>query len=474
MRVLVFLVAHLLGAISSVQAIMSTRTAQGAIAWAISLNTFPYVAVPAYWVFGRSKFDGYHMKRHATMLAESETERNVIGLLAEGGMLIDPKNAIDLRRKTLLENLAQMPVTRFNDADLLIDGEATFDAIVEGITEATDYVLFQFYIIHDDDLGNRLKDALIAKAKEGVSVFFLYDALGSYSLPDAYLSQLRDAGVQTAAFRTTRGWQNRFRVNFRNHRKIVVIDGKEAFVGGHNVGDEYLGKDDTLTPWRDTHVAVRGPTALEAQVTFVEDWSWATGNIPELNWEPHRAPQGDVRALCLPTGPADNLETGTLMLLDLINSSTESIWIATPYFAPDQQFVSALQLASLRGVDVRILVPEQYDNFVVGMTVYSYLEELEETSIKFHWYERGFMHQKVILVDGKTAAIGTANFDNRSMRLNFEVTMLLEDAEFAASVEQMLETDFQHSRLASAAEYRDGSLPFRFAVRVCRLFAPIQ
>lgn len=470
----IFVVAHILGAISSVQAIMSTRTAQGAIAWAISLNTVPYVAVPAYWIFGRSKFDGYQMKRHTTMLAESKVERDAIRLLEEGGMLFEAKNAHEQSQKKMLENLAQMPITQFNDADLLIDGKETFDAIISSIAKATDYVLVQFYIIHADGLGNRLKDALVSKANEGVPVYLLYDALGSYSLPKAYIQELDDAGVKTAAFSTTRGLQNRFRVNFRNHRKIVVVDGNEAFVGGHNVGDEYLGKHNTLTPWRDTHVAVRGPVALEAQVAFVEDWSWATGETPELNWIPQRAPKGDVRALCLPTGPADDYETGTLMLLDLINSSKQSIWIATPYFVPDQQFVSALQLASLRGVDVRILVPEQYDNFVVGLTSYSYLEELEEAGIKFHWYTRGFMHQKVILIDATTAAIGTANFDNRSMRLNFEVTMLLAEEEFASSVKEMLETDFENGRLASGAEYRNRSLPFRFAVRLCRLFAPIQ
>nr|WP_315861428.1 cardiolipin synthase [Stieleria tagensis] len=466
--------AHTLGAITSVQAIMSTRTAQGSIAWAISLNTVPYVAVPAYWIFGRSKFDGYHLKRHTSVLAESKVEQNAIRLLREGGMLFEAQTPAAQNRKRLLENLAQMPVTRYNDADLLIDGEETFDAIIASINRATEYVLVQFYIIHADGLGNRLKDALIAKANEGVRVCLMFDALGSHSLPAAYLRQLTDAGVKTAAFSTTKGLQNRFRINFRNHRKIVVLDGKEAFVGGHNVGDEYLGKDDVFTPWRDTHVCVRGPVAMEAQVAFNEDWNWATGEHLELNWTPQRASEGDVLALCLPTGPADTFETGTLLLLDLINSANKSVWIATPYFVPDQQFVSALQLASLRGVDVRILVPEQYDNIVVGLTTYSYLEELERAGIKFHWYTGGFMHQKVILVDELTAAIGTANFDNRSMRLNFEVTMLLEEEQFAQEVKQMLEADLKNSRHASATEYSDQALPFRFAVRFSRLFAPIQ
>ena len=162
-----------------------------------------------------------------------------------------------------------------------------------------------------------------------------------------------------------------------------------------------------------------------------------------MNWIPEKAPEGDTLALCLPTGPAEEYESGTLLMLDLINSSRESIWIASPYFVPDQQLVSALQLAALRGVDVRILLPENFDNVVVGLTSYSYLQEAESVGIKIYRYQPGFMHQKVLLIDGETAAIGTANFDNRSMRLNFEVTMLLEDEKIAAQVKAMFDTDFK-------------------------------
>lgn len=199
-----------------------------------------------------------------------------------------------------------------------------------------------------------------------------------------------------------------------------------------------------------------------------------TGKTPDLNWIPEKAPEGDTLALCLPTGPAEEYESGTLLMLDLINSSRESIWIASPYFVPDQQLVSALQLAALRGVDVRILLPENFDNVVVGLTSYSYLQEAESVGIKIYRYQPGFMHQKVLLIDGETAAIGTANFDNRSMRLNFEVTMLLEDEKIAAQVKAMFDTDFKKSRLVSASEYTDASLPFRFSVQLARLFAPIQ
>lgn len=469
------IVMHLLGAISSVQAVMSSRTPQGAIAWAISLNTLPYVTVPAYWVFGQSHFDGYDFVRDREMLADRSLENETIRALREQGMIFEPENERQAKQQALLESLALMPVLRYNDVDLLIDGAATFNAIIAGIESAQEYILFQFYILRSDELGNQLKDALLAKAADGVKVYVLYDGLGSKDLSEDYLAELRDGGVQVAAFKpATRGWRNRFRINFRNHRKIVVVDGREAFVGGHNVGDEYLGKDPELTPWRDTHVAVRGPIVLATQVSFAEDWRWVTGEQIQLDWQPRRAPEGDVVAACLPTGPADELETGTLVMLDAINMAQERIWIATPYFVPDAQFISTLQLAALRGVDVRVLIPENNDDKLVDLTSYSYLEELDKVGISMYRYEPGFMHQKVILIDDDIATVGTANFDNRSMRLNFEITMMFRDAEFAHEVEAMLEDDLTRSRLMSPTEYTDRSLPFRFIVRTARLLAPVQ
>ena len=453
---------------------MSTRTAQGAIAWAISLNTVPTVAVPAYWMFGQSRFDGYELLRHREQFEKSETEQSVMRVMEEEGMLFEPATPHQRGQVKLLESLSMLPLTRFNEVDLLVNGEDTFDAILDSIEGADDYVLFQFYILRDDELGNRCKDALISKASEGVRVYVQFDGLGSHKLPEEFVEELKDAGVHVSTFKTTEGWTNPFRLNFRNHRKIVVVDGDEGFVGGHNVGDEYVGKHETLTPWRDTHVAFRGPVVLEAQVSFAEDWQWATGEILELEWDPEKSESGNIAAMCLPTGPADRFETGTLLMLDAINVAETRVWIASPYFVPDAQFISALQLAALRGVDVRIIVPENNDDQLVNLTSYSYLVETAEAGIKFYRYKPGFMHQKVMLIDDDSAMIGTANFDNRSMRLNFEVTMLMVDEGFAAKVKEMLEADLEECREVSPSEYTDSSFVFRFFVKTARLFAPVQ
>lgn len=472
--VLFMLLMQILGAITSVRAIMETRTSQGAIAWAIALNGFPVFAVPAYWVFGQSKFDDYRQVRRQDLLETSPVADQVRDALSSQGMLIAPTAGPERNQARLLERLAKLPFTRKNRVELLIDGEETFDAIFAGIAAAEKYILVQFYILRDDELGRKLKTVLMEKAAAGVRVYVLYDELGSARLSDAYHRDLRAAGALIWPFNTTQGRGNRLRLNFRNHRKIVVVDGRVAYVGGLNVGDEYLGKDPQLSPWRDTHVEVRGPVVQFVQVPFLEDWHWATGETLELDWVPQPAGDSDNIVMCLPTGPADELETATLFFLEAINSAQQRLWIVSPYFVPDEQLMSALQLAALRGVDVRILIPETPDQQLVYLSSFSYLQEAEKAGVNIYRYLPGFLHQKVMLVDDRYAAVGTANLDNRSMRLNFEVTMVVIDEDFAREMEAMLLEDFHHSRRATAAEYTDSSFLFRLSARVARLLAPIQ
>jgi cardiolipin synthase len=467
---LVVLLMHVLGFTSSIHAVMSTRTSQGAIAWVISLNTFPYIAVPAYWVFGRSKFQGYVTARHA----DDEELFDVIGAIPSSIDSFRVDLAAEHPDAMALEKLAKMPFGSGNDAELLIDGTHTFNSIFEGIRQARDYVLVQFFIVKDDELGQALKAELIAKAKEGVRVYFLYDEIGSHKLPKGYLRELHSAGAEAFSFHTTKGPRNRFQINFRNHRKIVVVDGRVAWIGGHNVGDEYMDRDPKFGRWRDTHVKITGPVALGAQLSFLEDWHWATHTIPELSWQPVPADSASLDVLIVPSGPADSLETAGLMFMHAITAAQRRVWIASPYFVPDESVMAALQLAGLKGVDVRILIPDKPDHLLVYLAAFSYFDDAGHTGVKFYRYTDGFLHQKAILVDDAVAGIGTANFDNRSFRLNFEITAVFVDSALTSKVEAMFLEDFEGSRQMMPGDYDNKSFWFKLAVRLARLTAPIQ
>lgn len=459
----------LLGIACALQAIMTTRTSQGAIAWVISLLTWSPLAVPAYWVFGRDKFLGYVNARRSSCDTFSSVSEAVTPQVAPYQVDLTEEQA----NAKVLERLASLPFTSGNETQLLVDGERTFQAIFDAIDEAQDYILVEFFIVNDDDLGRQLKNHLIARANDDVRVYFLYDDVGSAKMSRQYAQDLRDAGIQVTGMKTNRGWRNRFQLNFRNHRKIVVIDGKIAFVGGHNVGDEYVGRHRRLTPWRDTHLSIVGPAVLATQLTFLEDWYWATQQIPDLPWTVHPAKHANHTVFVLPSGPADEYETCGLFFTHAINAAKKRIWIASPYFVPDEGVVTALQLAALRGVDVRIMIPGLADKPFIKWAAMSYVPEVRRAGIKIYEFGEGFLHQKVMLVDDAASVVGTANLDNRSFRLNFEISILTFDIDFAAQLEAMLNHDFECSTLIDDAAMAKRSIYAKLGSRVARLFSPV-
>ena len=461
---------YVLAIVSALEAIIKARTAQGAVAWTISLLTFPYISVPLYLVFGRSKFDGYLEQRE-------EIEQESLRLIREASPLV-ARHIVPVSSDTPLYaslfNLARMPATTGNRVELLIDGEQTFDSIVAGMEGATDYILFQFYIIRDDKLGKRLGRVLADRARAGVRVFLLYDEIGSRKFPRSRLyRQLQMTGIKIAPFNTTQGRRNRFQLNFRNHRKNVVVDGRYAWIGGHNVGDEYLGRKRRYGHWRDTHTRVEGPAVLGAVLAFATDWRWATRSPMNIDLDIASEPKGDSTVLVFPSDPASEYEEAGLMYHQAIVAANRRIWIASPYFVPDHSIVAALQLAALRGVDVRVMIPDEPDGPVVGMANWSYTRELLPPGVKVYRYQGGFMHQKVFLMDDHIAGVGTANFDNRSFRLNFEITLITHDPAFAKQVEVMLDTDFRRSRQVSLEEIDTKPAWFPLAMGISRLFSPV-
>lgn len=462
-----FLAANfLLAMVCAVREVMNSRTSQGSIAWLLSLIMLPFPTAFLYLIFGWKLFDDYtavqtHSGRRAR--ARQAAELNIT----------DPQAT---SQWPVLANVAQMPFMSGNKAELLIDGEATFDSIFAGIRRATDYVLIQFYIIRDDRLGQELAELLIERAAAGVTVRVLYDDVGSTGLPIDYVQRLRRAGVHVATFNQRHPFLRIYgptRINYRSHRKVVSVDGKEAWVGGHNVGVEYLGEDPHFGHWRDTQVHVAGPAALAVSLVFREDWEWATGERLPAPLPAHVDTPGDQPILVMPTGPADKFEGCAIAFTEVISRARRRLWIVSPYFVPGLDVQTALYAAALRGVDVRILLPKKPDHILVWLASNSHADSMMGHGISVYRYLAGFLHEKIILVDDEIAGVGTVNFDNRSFTINFECTLWFTHPEMIASVDRMLDADFAASHQTRIEDVRRQPWLQRFIGHAARLFSPI-
>lgn len=458
---------YVLAVMSAIRAILVTRTAQGAMGWVIALLAMPLVALPLYWVFGFTKFEGY-ITRRALVVARARRATTTLDALRRYEAL--PRSGLHGMHE-MAHKLTGRGFLGGNRIELLVGGEATYAAILAAIDGARRYILVQYYIFNADGIGARFAEALIARAAAGVRVSFMYDPIGS-SLPRRFLERMRAAGIVCSVFDTTRGKGNRFRINFRNHRKIVVVDGDIAFVGGLNVGDEYLGLDPKVGRWRDAHVKLVGPVAMRAALTFSKDWYWARRDLPEMDFKLPE-PAGDARVMLWATGPADEQPECTVALLSAFNAARRRIWIANPYFVPTDPILHALRLAILRGADVRIIVPARNDNRLVRLASKMYQADLIRAGGRVFCHREGFLHSKAFVVDDLLASVGTVNLDHRSILINFEVAAYSDDPGFIAAVEAMLAADIDNSDELSLDMVRRRSYRHRLATRAANLLAPI-
>uniref|UniRef100_UPI00315835F8 cardiolipin synthase n=1 Tax=Phaeobacter sp. PT47_59 TaxID=3029979 RepID=UPI00315835F8 len=454
-----------LAALAALNAARTARTPQGAIGWVVFLLSSPPLALPAYLLFGHHRFEKY---RTAWQSAQDEVQslQSMADLRSPGPVATPIATAP-------FQAVSGFQVCGGNGFELLADGETAFEEMFRTIDAARDYLLIQFYIVRDDTLGQRLKQHLIAAAERGVAVWFLADPIGSHRLSRSYLADLEQAGVNLMDRSSQRSAKYRITLNFRNHRKTLVADGRIAFTGGLNVGDEYLGLSKTFGPWRDTHVKLTGPVVQQLQLTYAQDWHWLTEEpiLDLLTWQPEMSPE-DRAALIVPTGPGDTTETGSMMFFSAIAAARQRVWIASPYFVPDFDVIAALKHAALRGIDVRILVPEGVDHYLPWLASFAYFDDLRRVGVKVLHYTDGFMHQKVFVIDETLAAVGTTNMDNRSFRLNFETMALFFDQDAARRVAAMLENDFAKSRPLERA-LAEQPWPLRLFAPVARLLAPV-
>lgn len=445
------------------RAISTSRTPQGAVGWVVFLMAAPYLGVPLYLLIGDRRFRRYAMARTDSARIASEFDGHMDGARPD-----PPPTPV----AHAMERLAGLPVLGGNDIELLVDGDASFASIFASIDAARSYVLAQFYIIRDDATGRTFAAKLKAAAARGVRVCLLFDAVGCTRLPRSYVSDLAAAGINVVNPDEIRGPKSRLAINFRNHRKTVIVDGQVGYTGGINVGDEYMGLDPTFGPWRDTCARLTGPVVAQLQRVFLEDWHWATTELPgELDWHPEPA-AADMPALVLASGPGEHTETGAMFFLTAINAAQRRLWIASPYFVPDTDVLSALKQAALRGVEVRLLVPEQADHWLTWLAAFAYFDEVVDSGVEIWRYGEGFMHQKAVLVDDDLVAVGTTNLDNRSFRLNFEAMVLVFDRRAARAAAGMLEADFVRStRLRRRLSAQP--MAIRIGAPIARLFSPL-
>ena len=450
------------------QAILTARTPQSAIGWGLALVVTPIIAIPLFWVFGESKFAGYYH-------AGSGRDKALDGALLKCREAVQPHDTTFSHKyvdaELITRSLRHLGATQGNAVKLLIDGKETFDSIFAEIDRAQELVIVQFYIIHDDGLGKVLKEKLLAAARRGARCFVLFDTVGSKGITPEWIEGLRAAGIAVESFVTNRQRGRRFQINFRNHRKLVIVDGKAAFIGGLNAGDEYLGKG-PLGPWRDTHLRIEGPAVTTLLVPFLEDWKYTTRQVPELEFRPQ--PAGNSKVLTFPSSPAQPWTVASAVYLEIIHDVRERLWIASPYFVTDPATRTALAHAALRGVDVRIILPANADHLLPWLSSFTYYPQMQSAGVRIWRYETGFMHQKVLLADNDMAIVGSINLDFRSFMLNFELAAAIEDREFAKEVEVMFERDFARSQEENLSKFTDGGFLFRFKCRLAALMSPEQ
>lgn len=368
------------------------------------------------------------------------------------------------------------PLSTAGNIRLFNDGKRKFDALFEDIQQAQSHIHLQYFILNDDDLGRRLVSLLTEKAQQGVKVLFLYDALGSSSLPKRFFDEFEKAGGKTAAFLPAMLASINPRFNHRNHRKLAVLDGTVGYIGGFNVGDEYIGEKKEFGYWRDTHLRLEGNIVHSLQNRFFIDWNQAAEKYPMKYQETYFPDIGDVPGAAMQivaSGPLEMREDIKNGYLKMIHHARKSIFLQTPYFIPDKSIMDALRTASLGGVDVQLMIPHQADHLFVHSATLAFARELLEDGVKVYSYKNGFLHAKTLVVDGQACSVGSANMDVRSFALNFELNAFVYDAQPAAEMAEFFRHDRKLSVELTEAYFKEQHWVEKAKQDIAKLVSPI-
>ena len=410
---------------------LEKRKPENIIAWLTVLTVLPIFGFLLYVVFG----SGLSVRTRRMMKKKSISERDIIrnidGIQTLDQVRLDGLLVADRELLTLCYNYGSYPLPG-NDVKVYTNGKDKLEDLKKDLINAKTSINMEYYIFADDATGKEIMDILCKKAREGVDVKLIYDSVGSRKAPRRFFKKLEKAGGQVGEFFPPFMHIRliNLKLNYRNHRKIVVIDGRISYTGGINIRDDHIGKHKKLTPWRDTHIRIEGSGTYGLQNIFLDDWRYCKNdNTPpriylENGYFPSPKIYGDATIQVISSGPDSRVQKIKETFIKMITSARERVYIQTPYFIPDDNFISALRIAKNSGVDVRIMVPKIPDKKTVYMATLSYLKEMSEIGIKVYLYN-GFLHSKVIIVDDNKLSIGTCNTDNRSFGLNFEDTAII-------------------------------------------------
>jgi len=455
--------------------LLERRQPAATLAWILGVLFVPVVGVVLYLVLGLRRTT--KRSRAAEKIAKRTDEvfaRHTLALRnADTGRSLAPWVEPTISLGTRVD---QSPASQGNAVSILRNAAATYDAMIAAIEAAVDHVHVLFYIIQPDETGKRLRELLTRRAADGIEVRVLCDAIGSIRLPSDFWAPLEAAGGMAAYFAPVRiapRFRRRDRINFRNHRKVVVVDGRIGLTGGINVGREYLGLDPDIGEWRDSHIRLAGPSVVGLQQTFVEDWLTTTGELlDDARYFPlpHAEPPGDAVVQIVASGPDRPWSLIHRIYALAIAQARERVWISSPYFVPDRVIQSAIVTAALSGVDTRLLVPKRSDSRLVTWASRSYYGELLDAGVRIYEYDRGFLHTKSMVIDSWLGTIGSANMDIRSFHLNYELNAFVYDEPFTGELAQQFVDDLRYAHELPP----DWSHKLRYGQRLLHAFAGLM
>ena len=459
-----------------------TRSGVKALAYILLIVLVPIIGILFYFSFG---INYRKRKLYSKKIVEDEALHQKIlthledysEKVLQSGLLSPVYNNL----VRFIYNSSDSPLTGNNSVKLLLNGEEKFPELLKAIAEAKSHIHLEYYIFENDNIGNSIADLLIQKAQQGVEVRFLYDDFGSHGLNKKFIKRLTEGGVEAAPFYKIKLYALASRLNYRNHRKIIIIDGKKSFVGGINISDRYRNDipEKNALYWRDTHLMIDGLATFYLQYLFLCDWNFCSKQKLQFGPDyfpiyPNEQEVGNELVQIVPSGPDSTVPVIFYSFLEAIGAATKRILITSPYFIPGESLMDALFIAATSGIEVKILVPGISDSKLVNTAARAYYTELLKHGIRIFQYEKGFVHAKTMVIDDNLAIVGSANMDYRSFDLNFEVNAMLYSKDIVAQLAKSFNDDLQHSPEINTTDWLNRPKYIHLWEKLVRLLSPFM